>query len=179
MSGLVFDPTNPDVLYAVKNKSWVFRLVKQGDLWVADTANGWGAGKQIFFPGGIGQPDSEGLTVGADGALYVTTERDNANNSFALNSVLRFDPTAAGTDAHRRRMQWNLTADFPELNRPNRARPTSASRASPSCPTRTSCRTASSTSRSARRTTRATTRVTAPACSSPRSRTTASSTPTP
>ena len=66
-------------------------------MWVPDTANGWGAGKQIFFPGGVGQPDSEGLTVGPDGALYVTTERNNANNSIALNSVLRFDPTAAGT----------------------------------------------------------------------------------
>ena len=178
MSGLVFDPTNADVLYAVKNKSWVFRLVKQGDLWVPDTANGWGAGKQIFFPGGVGQPDSEGLTVGADGALYVTTERDNANNSVALNSVLRFDPTAAGTTLTPT-TQWNLTADFPELNPPNPARPTSASRASPSCPTPTSCRTASSTSRPARRTTRATTRVTAPACSSRRWRTTASCTPTP
>ena len=51
MSGLVFDPTNPDVLYAAKNKNWVFRMVRQGDLWVSDTANGWSDGKQIFFPG--------------------------------------------------------------------------------------------------------------------------------
>jgi hypothetical protein len=114
MSGLVFDPTNPDVLWAVKNKSWVFRLVQQGDVWVPDTANDWGAGKQIFFPGGVGQPDSEGLTVGPDGALYITTERDNSNNAFALNSILRFDPTAAGTTLTPTE-QWNLTADFPEL----------------------------------------------------------------
>jgi hypothetical protein len=92
----------------------VFRLVRQGDLWVPDTANGWGAGKQIFFPGGVGQPDSEGLTVGSDGALYITTERDNANNAFALDSVLRFDPTAAGTTLTPT-TQWNLTAEFPEL----------------------------------------------------------------
>jgi hypothetical protein len=120
VSGLVFDPTNADVLYAVKNKSWIFRLVRQGDLWVADTANGWGGGKQIFFPGSVGQPDSEGLTIGADGALYVTTERDNANNSVALNSVLRFDPTAVGTTLTATQ-QWDLTPDFPELNVPGKA----------------------------------------------------------
>jgi hypothetical protein len=114
MSGLVFDPANPDVLYAAKNKSWVFRMVKQDGLWVPDTANDWGGGKRIFFPGGVGQPDSEGLTVGVDGALYVTTERDNANNKFALNSVLRFDPNAAGATLTPT-AQWNLTADFPEL----------------------------------------------------------------
>ncbi len=114
MSGLVFDPANPDVLYAAKNKSWVFRLVKQGDVWVPDTANDWGGGKRIFFPGGVGQPDSEGLTVGPDGALYVTTERDNAANTFALNSVLRFDPNATGTTLTPTQ-QWNLTDDFPEL----------------------------------------------------------------
>jgi 2',3'-cyclic-nucleotide 2'-phosphodiesterase (5'-nucleotidase family) len=114
MSGLVFDPTNPNVLWAVKNKSWVFRLVKQNDVWVADSANGWGAGKQIFFPGGTGQPDSEGLTVGGDGALYVTTERDNTNNQVSLDSILRFDPSAAGTTLTPT-TQWDLTADFPEL----------------------------------------------------------------
>src|SRR5262245_21397732 len=120
MSGLVFDPTNAAVLYAVKNKSWVFRLVKQGDVWVSDTANGWGAGKQIFFPGGAGQPDSEGLTVGPDGALYITTERDNANNSIALDSVLRFDPNAAGIPLTATEA-WDLAADFPALTVPRKA----------------------------------------------------------
>ncbi len=120
MSGLVFDPTNPNVLWGVKNKSWVFRLVKQNGVWTPDTANDWAAGKQIFFPGGVGQPDSEGLTVGADGALYITTERDNSNNSVSLDSVLRFDPTAAGTTLTPT-TQWNLTADFPELLAPVKA----------------------------------------------------------
>lgn len=120
VSGLVFDPEHADVLWAVKNKSWVFRLVQQGDLWVPDTADGWGAGKQIVFPTGVGLPDSEGLTVGADGALYVTTERDNANSGIALNSVLRFDPATAGPVLVAT-TQWDLTADFPELNVPGKA----------------------------------------------------------
>ena len=114
MSGLVFDPNDAGVLWAVKNKNWVFRLVQQGGLWVPDTANDWGSGKQIFFPGGTGQPDSEGLTVGGDGALYITTERNNASNTFALNSVLRFDPTVAGSTLTSTR-QWDLTSAFPEL----------------------------------------------------------------
>jgi hypothetical protein len=114
MSGLVFDPTDPGVLWAVKNKSQVFRLVKHDGLWVQDAANGWSGGKQILFPTGTGQPDSEGLTVGPDGALYITTERDNAANTFALNSVLRFDPTEPGSTLTATQM-WNLTDDFPEL----------------------------------------------------------------
>lgn len=119
VSGLVFDPTNANVLYSVKNKSWVFRMVKQGGLWFADTANGWGAGKQIFFPGSTdtatNQPDSEGLTVGPDGALYVTTERNNAANTIPLNSILRIDPTSSATQLVATD-QWDLTAEFPELH---------------------------------------------------------------
>lgn len=123
VSGLVFDPTNPNVLYAVKNKSWVFRLVKQDGLWVPDTTDGWGAGKEIFFPGNAdaqtNQPDTEGLTVGPDGALYVTTERNNQANDVPLNSILRFDPTQPGTQLVATD-QWNLTAEFPELHAGNK-----------------------------------------------------------
>ncbi|GAA2048224.1 hypothetical protein GCM10009820_02950 [Leifsonia soli] len=123
VSGLAFDPTNANVLYSVKNKSWVFRMVKQNGLWVADTANGWGAGKQIFFPGSTdtatNQPDSEGLTVGPDGALYVTTERNNAANTIPLNSILRIDPTSSATQLVATD-QWNLTAEFPELHAGNK-----------------------------------------------------------
>ena len=112
ISGLIFDKSDPSVLWTVKNKSWIFKLVKQDGLWVA--APGWEAGKQIFFPGGTGQPDSEGLTIGPDGALYVTTERDNSSNTFALNSVLRFDPNGAGSTLTATK-QWDLTTEFPEL----------------------------------------------------------------
>lgn len=123
VSGLVFDPADPNVLYSVKNKSWVFRMVKQGGLWVADTANGWGAGKQIFFPGSpdtaTNQPDSEGLTVGPDGALYVTTERNNAANTIPLNSILRIDPASPATQLVATD-QWDLTAEFPELHAGNK-----------------------------------------------------------
>ena len=118
VSGLVFDPKNPNVLYSVKNKSWVFRMLKQGGVWVSDTANGWGAGKQIFFPGSsdtaTNQPDSEGLTVGPDGALYVTTERNNA-----ANSILRIDPASPATQLVATD-QWDLTAEFPELHAGNK-----------------------------------------------------------
>ncbi|WP_456844445.1 lamin tail domain-containing protein [Cellulomonas sp. P5_C6] len=123
VSGLVFDPSNANVLYSVKNKSWVFRLVKQNGLWVSDTSNGWGAGKEIFFPGSTdpatNQPDSEGLTIGPDGALYVTTERNNATNTNPLNSVLRFDPNQSGTQLVATD-QWDLTAEFPELHAGNK-----------------------------------------------------------
>jgi LPXTG-motif cell wall-anchored protein len=123
VSGLVFDPANANVLYSVKNKSWVFRMVKDNGLWVPDTTNGWSNGKEIFFPGSTdsatNQPDSEGMTIGADGALYVTTERNNADNTNPLNSILRFDPTQPGTQLVATD-QWNLTAEFPELHAGNK-----------------------------------------------------------
>lgn len=123
ISGLIFDPSDANVVYTVKNKSWVFRLVKQGGLWVPDTSNGWGAGKEIFFPGSTdpvtNQPDSEGLTIGADGALYITTERNNAANTIPLNAILRFDPTQSTTQLVATD-EWNLTAEFPELHAGNK-----------------------------------------------------------
>src|SRR5690606_10003124 len=79
VSGLDIDPATPNVMWAVKNKSHLYRLLKSGGLWVKDTANDWGEGKRLVFPSGAGEPDSEGITVGPDGALYITTERDNLN----------------------------------------------------------------------------------------------------
>lgn len=111
LSGLAFDPSNSNVLYAVKNKSHVWRLVKSGTSWVNDTANGWANGKALRFPGGTGSPDTEGITVGPDGALYITTERDNAASGVPLDSILRFDPNASGTTLSATD-QWVLTADL-------------------------------------------------------------------
>lgn len=111
LSGLAFDPSNANVLYAVKNKSHVWRLLKSGTTWVNDTANDWANGKDLRFPGGTGLPDTEGITVGPDGALYITTERDNAASGVPLDTILRFDPSAAGTTLTATD-QWTLTADL-------------------------------------------------------------------
>lgn len=111
LSGLAFDPTDPNVLYAVKNKSHVFRLVKSAGVWAKDTTNSWSAGKDLFFPGGSGQPDTEGLTVGPDGDLYITTERDNGASGVPLDSILEFDPTASGASLTATD-QWVLTPDL-------------------------------------------------------------------
>lgn len=111
LSGLAFDPNDANVLYAVKNKSHVYRLVKSDGTWAKDTANGWGSGKDIRFPGGTGLPDSEGLTVGPDGSLYITTERDNAASGVPLDSILKFDPTSTDTTLVASD-QWDLTSDL-------------------------------------------------------------------
>ncbi|MQY15418.1 hypothetical protein SRB5_56000 [Streptomyces sp. RB5] len=118
VSGLDVDPADPATLWAVKNKNRIYKLHRDAaGLWVPATDNGWGtadpaatAGKATVFADGSGQPDTEGITT-ADGGLFVTTERDNANKNVALDSVLRFDPNASGptltpTDS------WDLTADF-------------------------------------------------------------------
>lgn len=115
VSGLDIDPEHPDVMWAVKNKNHVYRLIKDGDRWVKDPSGGWAEGKDLVFSGAtdpvVSQPDTEGITVGSDGFLYVTTERDNTNKSVALDSVLRFDPNEAGGILHPT-AQWNVTADF-------------------------------------------------------------------
>lgn len=114
VSGLAFDPSNPSVLWAAKNKNWLYKLVKSNGKWIPDSS--WSAtGKQIRFSNGSGQPDSEGLTVGANGHVYVTSERDNANNTVPKDTIMEFDPAATGstlTPVH----QWDMTAQFPQLN---------------------------------------------------------------
>ncbi|MBJ7002643.1 lamin tail domain-containing protein [Streptomyces sp. CRPSP2-6A1] len=114
VSGLAFDPANPSVLWAAKNKNWLFKLVKSNGKWIPDAS--WSAtGKQIRFLGGSGEPDSEGLTVGANGHLYVTSERDNTKNTVPKDTIMEFDPTAGGstlTPIH----QWDMTSQFPQLD---------------------------------------------------------------
>ncbi|MFF8926982.1 lamin tail domain-containing protein [Streptomyces longwoodensis] len=114
LSGLAFDPGNPSVLWAVKNKNWLYKLVRSNGRWVPDSS--WSAsGKQIRFAGGTGRPDSEGLTVGGDGHLYVTSERDNASNTAPKDTIMEFDPAATGATLTPLR-QWDMTAQFPQLD---------------------------------------------------------------
>lgn len=114
LSGLAFDPDHAGVLWAVKNKSWLFKLVKSGGKWVPDSS--WSStGKQIRFSGGTGEPDSEGITVGGNGHLYITSERDNTNNTKPKDTIMEFDPSSTGstlTPLH----QWDMTSQFPQLD---------------------------------------------------------------
>jgi uncharacterized protein (TIGR03437 family) len=119
LSGLVYEgsgSSTPGVLWGARNgPGTLFRLIFNGTNWVPDTANGWGAGKALRYPGSTGDPDAEGVTFagsGSSGGMYVSTERNNGANSISRNSILRFDPAGAGatlTATH----EWNLTADLP------------------------------------------------------------------
>lgn len=124
LSGLTYQPSGsaaPGVLWAVRNSpSTLYRLVYDGTKWTPDTANGWGAGKQLLYPNGMGVPDAEGVTLagGDANAVYVATERNDSGGAANVSrpAVLRYDvssPAATLNATH----DWNLTADLPGLGR--------------------------------------------------------------
>ncbi|MET0283201.1 MAG: lamin tail domain-containing protein [Polyangiales bacterium] len=114
LSGLDYQAGSPNVLWGVQNDpSKLYKLVFDGSIWT-NSVGEWAAGKTLTYVGGSGRPDSEGVTVGLDGMLYVSTERDNANNGVSKLSVLQFDGNAAGTTLPAVR-EWNLTSDLPAV----------------------------------------------------------------
>lgn len=114
LSGLAFDPAHPSVLWAAKNKNWLYKLVKSNGKWIPDPT--WSAtGKQIRFLGGSGEPDSEGLTVGGNGHVYVTSERDNTDKEAPRDTILEFDPASTGSTLSPIH-EWDMTAQFPQLD---------------------------------------------------------------
>jgi hypothetical protein len=99
VSGAAFDPTDPSILWVVQNKNTLHKMRKVGGTYVA--VDGWDGGKRIHFASGTGAVDSEGVTVGPDGSIYVTSERDNDNSGVSANKIERYDVsgvTAATTD---------------------------------------------------------------------------------
>lgn len=115
MSGLVFSGDGK-VLWAAQNKSHLWKLVKDPatGTYLPATDDDWGNGKNITFAGtdpAVSQPDDEGLTVGGNGDLFVTSERDNDNSDVSKDEVLEYDPTAGGSTLAPVR-QWDLTSDF-------------------------------------------------------------------
>jgi len=120
LSGLAYEPAagaRPAVLWAVKNDpSLLYRVERTGAVWAPATTDGWAAGKALHYPGGLGSPDAEGVTLAelTSTAVYVATERDNNVGATSRLSVLRFDTAAAGT-ALTATHEWNLTADLPAV----------------------------------------------------------------
>jgi Lamin Tail Domain/Esterase-like activity of phytase len=113
LSGLTYQAGTPNILWAAQNgPSTIYRLEYDGTIWKSSSVNGWGAGKSITYPSGSGAPDSESITVGGGGLLYVSTERDNNASSVSKLSILQYDPNAPGTTLTALK-EWNLTADLP------------------------------------------------------------------
>lgn len=113
LSGLFQDG---GVLWAAQNSGKLWRLLPTGSGgWAPDTANGWSSGKQLRFPGGSGNPDSEGVTVtgaGPSGGVFVASERNGSGSS--RTSVLRYDVSGSGSTLTATK-EWNLTADLPAV----------------------------------------------------------------
>jgi hypothetical protein len=119
LSGLTYERpggATPGVLWGARNgPGTLFRLVWNGTIWTPDAANSWGAGKALRYPDGTGNPDAEGVTFASGGSangMYVATERNNDANGVSRNSILRFDPNAAGATLTATN-EWNLTSDLP------------------------------------------------------------------
>ncbi|WP_420098423.1 lamin tail domain-containing protein [Corynebacterium sp.] len=73
---------------------------------------------QLRYPDGSGMPDTEGVTVGADGAVYVATERDNTENAKNTSrpSALRYElDGSADGDELSATDEWNLAEFTGEL----------------------------------------------------------------
>ncbi|MBZ2198761.1 lamin tail domain-containing protein [Occultella gossypii] len=104
MSGL--DIAADGTVYAVNNdNAEIFELAGPGAAGESYTiARSW----LPSYPGGAGQPDAEGLTVAGDGAIFLSTERDNTASGTSRPSVLRVELGDEGATSTTH--EWNLTS---------------------------------------------------------------------
>ena len=116
LSGLFYEAGQgaaPAVLWgALNGPSKLYRLINDGTNWIPDPDNGWAAGKALHYASGLGSPDSEGVTKAANGALYVSSERDNENNGVSRLVVLQYDGSGTASTISAVR-DWDLTSNLP------------------------------------------------------------------
>lgn len=109
-SGLAFDPADPGTLWVAQNKAGTLnKLVRDGEGYVR--AADWPTGRNPRYHDGTGSPDTEGITFGPDGAVYLAAERDNEVSGVSKNTVLRYEPGTSmdATD------EWALNGLLPTL----------------------------------------------------------------
>lgn len=93
VSGATFDPNDPSILWLAMNKGRLFKLHKVDGVY--ESFPGWDGGLPLRFADGDGELDAEGVTIGPDGAAYITSERDNQRaKGTSYNKVARFDVSA-------------------------------------------------------------------------------------
>lgn len=111
-SGVAFDPADPtgSTLWVAQNKlGTLWRMTKDGSTW--QPAAGWAGGRNPRYADGTGAPDTEGVTIGPDGAVYLASERNNDVSGVSRNTVLRYVPgtSMSATD------EWDLNPLLPTL----------------------------------------------------------------
>ncbi|RXZ72966.1 lamin tail domain-containing protein [Agromyces albus] len=113
------DTAEGTFLWAVDNGTGTFwKLVANADGSVV-FADGWEEGKRARFQRDADDvdaagPDAEGITVDADGRVYLGSERDNSDKAVNQNVVLEVDPDEPGPDVVADQ-EWDLTASLPQV----------------------------------------------------------------
>lgn len=111
VSGATFDPRDPSVLWVTMNKGRLFKMHKVDGLYQAFPE--WDGGLPVRFTDGGGELDAEGVAVGPDGAIYLTSERDNGRaKSISANKIARFDVSGVTTATTElvATHQWDVNA---------------------------------------------------------------------
>ena len=106
-------------LYAVDNgtgKFWILDAAQDGTLTFAE---GFENGKRVRFQKDADHafaagPDAEGISVDAEGFVYIASERDNSAKGVNYNVILKVDPGEEGTDVIALQ-EWDLTASLPQV----------------------------------------------------------------
>lgn len=107
------------VLWAVDNGTGTFWKLAAAVDGSVSVAPGWADGKRARFARDAGNPeaagpDTEGISVGGDGFLYLASERDNGSKGVNENRVLKVDPEAPGPDVVATQ-EWDLTDSLPAV----------------------------------------------------------------
>ncbi|MFK4808289.1 lamin tail domain-containing protein [Microbacterium sp. ZW CA_36] len=93
VSGAAFDPADPSILWVVMNKGRLFKMHAVNGVY--ESFPEWVGGIPLRFADGGGELDSEGVTIAPDGAVYITSERDNGRaKDTSSNKIARFDVSA-------------------------------------------------------------------------------------
>ena len=106
-------------LYAVDNgtgKFWILDAAQDGTF---TFAKGFENGKRVRFQkdadhASAAGPDAEGISVDAEGFVYIASERDNSAKGVNYNVILKVNPKEEGTDVVALQ-EWDLTASLPQV----------------------------------------------------------------